>query len=366
MSATNGLAFSLRSRSGLIGCCMALVLLASALLASSAGAITVLKPTAYVAIGDSLAFGYTQEKFDLNLPTENPANFEGGYPNVVAKKLVGPEKHAGNALHLINLGCPGETSDGIVGHALGNPGPEYNPCGYHNLAGFPLHVPFGGASELEAAIGAVSNPGMPVKLISINIGSNDELETVGKCENPAYDAEQGFAGGLFECITVEAGLGGHEYPGGLFTHIITNIATTIGVLRAYGYAGDFVIVGFYNPQAELLPGSDALQKKLNETFEFENLSKAIEYAPGKFGPEVFGPGVKYANPFGTFNPQNKNEPARICELTEECNAFDKKVNLEAITKAPVSVAEAAAYPVGDIHPTPLGYEKLGKLVYNNK
>ncbi len=351
MSATNGLAFSLRSRSGLIGCCMALVLLASALFASAASAKTPLKPTAYVAIGDSLAFGYTEEKFDLNLPTENPANFEGGYANYVLKKLTGKEKHAGNALHLVNLGCPGETSNGVIGHTLGNPGPEYDPCAYHNLAGFPLHVPFGSASELEAAIGAVTGP-VPVKLVTINIGSNDELASVGKCETPAYLTEQDFTGGLIECLVTEVGPGGHQYPGlGVFGHIITNVGTTIGVLRAYGYAGPIVIAGFYNPQAELLPGSDGLQKAFNETFE------------GYIAGEAFGPGVHYANPFPAFNPQNKNEPAHICALTEECNAFDKKVNLEAITKAPVTAEEAAAYPVGDIHPTPLGYEKLGAIIY---
>ena len=352
MSATNGLAVSLRSRSRLIGCCMALVLLASALLASSASAKPrTYSPTAYVAIGDSLAFGYTEEKFDLNLPAESPSNFEAGYVNVVDKKLAAVEKHAGNALNLIDLGCPGETSDGVIGHALGNTGPEYDPCAYHNADGFPLHVDIGGASELEAAIGAVTNPAVPVKLVSINIGSNDELATVGKCEEASYDTEQGFKGGALECITVEAGPSGHEYPGGLFDHIITNVGTTIGVLRHYGYEGPVVVVGFYNPQAELLPGSDGLQKSLNEAFE------------GEIGGGAFGAGVTYANPFPTFNPQNKNEATKICLYTEECNAFDKKVNYEKEVGHEVSAEEAAYYPVGDIHPTPLGYEKLGKIVY---
>jgi hypothetical protein len=353
MSATNGSAFSLRSRSGLIGCCMALVLLASALLASSASAAkTPLKPTAYVAIGDSLAFGYTQEKFDLNLPTENPSNFEGGYVNTAYAKLAKVEKGAGNGLNLINLGCPGETSDGVIGHALGNPGAEYNPCAYHNLAGFPLHVAFGGASELEAAIGAVTNPSVPVTAVSINIGSNDELASVGKCENPTYLAENGFTGGLTECLVTEVGPGSHQYPGlGVFGHIITNIGTTIGALRAYGYTGPVVVLGFYNPQAELLPGSDGLQKGFNTTFE------------GYLAAKAFGPGVTYANPFPLVNPQNKNEQAHICLYTEECNAFDKKVNLEALVKHPVTATEAEGYPVGDIHMTPLGYEKVGKLVF---
>jgi lysophospholipase L1-like esterase len=341
MSATNGLAFSLRSRSGLIGCCMALVLLASALFASSAGAKAPLKPTAYVAIGDSLAFGYTEEKFDLNFPLEPVSAFEGGYVNVFAKKLAAAEKHAGNALSTIDLGCPGETSDGVIGHteALGGgAGAEYDPCAYHFADGFPLHTEYaalGGSSQLEAAIGAVST--QEVKAVTINIGSNDELATVHKCEEASYDEAQGFAGGPLECITVEAGEGGHEYPGGLFKHIILNVGDVIGVLRHVGYAGPVVVLGFYNPQAEILPGSDALQSKLNEAFEGTiYLAKA------------FGPGVTYANPFSTFNPQNKNEPTKICQLTEECNPFDIAANKNG---------------EGDIHPTPLGYEKLGRLAY---
>jgi lysophospholipase L1-like esterase len=334
---------------------MALVLIASALFASVASANTKtppLKPTAYVAIGDSISFGYTEEKFDLNYPAESPSAFEHGFTNVVAAKLAKAEKAAGNGLNLVNLGCPGETSDGVIGHALGNTEEEYDPCAYHNLDGFPLHVEFGGASELEAAIGAVSNPVVPVKAVTINIGSNDELASVHECENPTYLAENGYTGGLDECLVNEVGPGSHRYPGyGVFGHIITNVGTVIGVLRAYGYTGPIAILGFYNPQAELLPGSDALQKGFNETFE------------GYVAASAFGPGVTFANPFPLVNPQNKNEASHICKYTEECNAFDKKVGLEELVGHPVTATEAEGYPVGDIHPTPLGYEKIGKLVY---
>lgn len=141
-----------------------------------------------------------------------------------------------------------------------------------------------------------------------------------------------------------------------------DVGTTIGVLRHYGYAGPITVLGFYNPQAEILPGSDSLQKKLNEAFE------------GEIAGNAFGPGVTYANPFPTFNPQNKNEPAKICQLTEECNKTDKHVNFVKYLEAKGyghAEAEAAAYyeeskgfvfPEGDIHPTELGYTKLAAAV----
>jgi lysophospholipase L1-like esterase len=360
MSATNGLAFSLRSRSRLIGCCMALVLMASALLASSASARPrTLNPTAYVALGDSLAFGYTEQKFDENSPGESPTAFEGGYANLLAAKLAKSEKLAGNGLALENLGCPGELSDGLIGEnpALGGGGmadgaSDAAPCAYHNADGLPLHVEYGSVSQLEAAIGLVATPGAPtVNYVTINIGSNDELAVVHACATPSYDESRGFAGGLDECLFVEAGESGTFYEKGLFHHIIANIGDVIGVLRHEGFTGAVGVLGFYNPQAELLPGSDTIQKKLNETFEYE------------IGHEAFGPGVVYANPFPTINPQNKNEAAHICKYTEECNEFDKKVNAEKAYGRSVTPEEAAKYPEGDIHPTPAGYAVLAKVLY---
>jgi lysophospholipase L1-like esterase len=360
MSATNGLAFSLRSRSRLIGCCMALVLLASALLASSASAKKPpLTPTAYVALGDSLAFGYTEQKFYENYPTESPTAFEGGYANLLDAKLAKAEKTAGNALSLDNLGCPGEVSDGLIGEnaALGGGGTangtnDSAPCAWHNVDGFQTHFPYGSSSQLEATIGLLTTPGAPaVKDLTINIGSNDELAVVHACATPSYDEAHGFAGGVDECLVTEAGESGTFYEHGLFHHIIANIGDVIGVARHYGYTGKVGILGFYNPQAEILPGSDAIQKKLNETFEYE------------VATEAFGPGVVYANPFPIINPQNKNEGAKICKYTEECNAFDKKINAEKAYGREVSAAEAEAYPEGDIHPTPEGYAVLAKVLY---
>lgn len=349
MPAMNGLDASFR-KGRLIGCCMAVALLVVALFASSASAAKApLTPTNYTALGDSLAFGYTQEKFNNNYPAEPPTAFEGGYTNLLAKKLARLEKQAGNALSLINLGCPGEVSDGMIGEnpAIGggqkaNGKSDSEPCAYNN--NFKLHFEFGPISQLEAAIGIVSTPATygATKVVTINIGSNDELAVVHACETPEYLEAHGFSGGVFECITVEAGESGTYYEKGLFHHVIANVGDTIGVLRHYGYTGPVAVLGYYNPQAFILPGSDSLQKQLNETFE------------GVIASEAFGPGVVYANPFPKINPQNsKKEKAAIAKYTEECNP-----NVQSNQGGGDPGCE------GDIHPTPAGYKVLANLLYH--
>jgi lysophospholipase L1-like esterase len=369
MQAKNGFAVT-RSRAALFASCMALVLLASALFSSAASAAKKPPPppVGYIAIGDSLGFGYTQQKFEENFPKEEPTAFEGGYVNVVANRLKADAKKEGNSLLTFNLSCPGERTTGMIGNGplgkfleaekLFTEGEE--PCPYHNKAGFPRHFEYGPASQVEAALGVLKGP-VPVHLVTLNMGSNDELKKVAECESEAYREAHGFKS-FTECLVAEA-------PA-LFEKIIHNDGLAIGVLRKNGYAGPVGILGFYNPNAEVLPGSDSLQKRFNEAFECAALPKTAECTVEpkakefvkKPGEEKLGPGVTYANPFSKFNPQNKNEPKAICTLTEMCNEHDKKVNLEKKVGHEVTAEEAAKYPVGDIHPTPAGYKALGRAL----
>ncbi|HXN38190.1 MAG TPA: hypothetical protein VN892_09130 [Solirubrobacteraceae bacterium] len=332
----------------LIGCCTAAILLVTALLASSASAS---KPeTNYIGLGDSLAFGYTQQKFEENYPTESPTAFEEGYVTLLGKKLHKLEKEAGNNLNTIDLGCPGEVSDGLIGHNEafgGGPGAEFDPCAYHNVDGFPLHYEHGSSSQLEAAFGIVSAAPSATKVVTINIGSNDELKVVHLCEEPKYIKEQGY-GSTFECIALEAGEKGRYYSGGAFFHIISNTGAVIAALRHAGYTGPVAILGFYNPYTFILEDSDLLQQILNEHFE-----EAI--AEGELGS-----GVVYANPFSTINPQGNEakEHRTICKYTEMCNAHDIEVN----NKAEEAKGETPRNE-GDIHPTEQGYKFLAKLLY---
>jgi hypothetical protein len=371
MSAKNGWMRSFR----LLGCLMAVAILASALFASAASAKKPepTNPTAYINMGDSVSYGYTQEKFDLNAPAEPPSAFEGGYPNLLAAKLAKTEAKApegGNKLSLINLACPGETSKGLIGNGpiaeglLAEAATTHfsggeAPCGWHNLAGLPRHFEFGGASQLEAAVGIIvageKKEGPEVKDVTLQIGSNDELHKLGECASSEYQSKHGFTSSL-ECIVEEA-------KKVVFPTIIINIDNTIGVLRHAGYTGPIGVLGFYNPQALLLGGSDALQNGLNTALA-ENLSTQT--------------GVGFGNPFKKTNPQGKKsqkteekntiEKEAICKYTEECNMFDKIIELEKAVKHSVTAAEVEAIETspskmlvpGDIHPTTAGDELFAK------
>jgi lysophospholipase L1-like esterase len=374
MSAKHGLTRSF----GLIGCLMAVALLGSALFASVASAKKPpLTPTAYVALGDSLSFGYKRATLDAN-QVANKANceasataaakgeielaraegalcepassFEPGFVGYFGKKLAKTEKEAGNALTTVNLGCPGETSDGLIGHNElfgGGAGAEYDPCGYQNIDQYQLKAPIGASSELEAAYSLIASKSAgEVKAVSLQIGSNDELAVVAKCES-AYSPEHGFKS-LGECIEHEAGEEGYAYEGGLFKHILTNIGETIGVLRSAGYHGVVLVLGFYNPDATLLPGSDKLDAILNESLEYE------------IGSGAYGAGVKIAQPFPLINPE-----AALYTEGETAKETEKKTQLEeaAICKY-TEMCEGGKFPSssGDIHPTKSGYTKIGKLM----
>jgi hypothetical protein len=210
MSATNG---KPRKRGRLIGLLMLVALALSAIFASSASA-NLFKPVqTTMSLGDSLAFGYQQQIFNEHLAEVEPvSNFEKGYANQFLEK----QAFRLNKIRLENLGCPGETSGGLIGNGpleqglrageefkAGHAIPPYGeaPCAYHNTAAegagfpkgthFPLHVEYGEnaekkpASQLEKALEAlVINDlgGTPVTTVTLNIGANDELHAIAKCE----------------------------------------------------------------------------------------------------------------------------------------------------------------------------------------
>jgi lysophospholipase L1-like esterase len=374
MSAKNGSVRSLR----LLGCLMVVAMLGSALLASVASAKKpALTPTAYVALGDSLSFGYKAKTLNENMVAnkahceagvtaaekseealafaekalcEPAASFEPGFVGYFGKKLAKTEKTAGNALATVNLGCPGETSDGLIGH-LGGAGAEFNPCAYHNSLpeqGFPLKTEIGHTtSQLEATLALIASKSAgEIKGVSLQIGSNDELQVLGKCESNLYLAEKGFTS-ILECAEHEAGPEGFAFPGGLFHHILSNIGGTIKVLREGGYTGEILMIGFYNPFATLLPGSNLLVKALNENLE------------GLISSETFGPNIKIAQPFPVINP----EGALFHEgETEKENAQKRKKETAAICKYTEMCKEKIVKVSGDIHPTKAGYTAIGKLM----
>jgi lysophospholipase L1-like esterase len=254
-----------------------LSILALALLAPSAGARGPLHfpprpPRAqpsYLALGDSLAFGYSQAKFNSLYPDENPADFETGYVNDFGDvlKLFDP------GLQIVNDGCPGETTESFI----------KGPCDYQ-LA-FPLHHPYSGgpdSSQLSDALAYLgAHPGS-VTPITIDIGANDALGLIEGCkEEPS-------------CVAAGA-------PG-VFAKIGGNLALILGQLRAAAPHAQIIVLGLYNPFGETLPGGDALTAKLNEVMAGAAASV----------------GARFADPLPVFNPPGALEAPTICLLTNMC------------------------------------------------
>jgi lysophospholipase L1-like esterase len=225
--------------------------------------------SSYLALGDSLAFGYSQAKFESLLPSEPPSAYNTGYVDDFAHLLrLGNPK-----LEVINDGCPGETTESFI----------KGPCEYQ-LA-FSLHHPYVGgptSSQLSDALAYLqANPN--TSPITLDIGANDALGVIEHtCEKKV------------ECVIKEA-------PA-LFAHIATNLGLILGDLRGADPHATIIVLGLYNPFGEKLPGGNALTAQLNEV-----MSKVAATV-----------GARFADPLPVFNPPGALEEPTICLLTNMC------------------------------------------------
>lgn len=224
----------------------------------------------YLALGDSLAFGYQQAEFNNLFPNENPAAFDTGYVDDFGHFLL--RTHRDTAI--VNDGCPGETTDSMIA----------GPCLYQ-LA-FPLHHPYVGgptSSQLSDALAYLhANPGT-VSPITVDIGANDALGvTEGMCNLQPT------------CIA--------EHASALFAHIAANLTTILADLRGAAPQAKIVVLGLYNPFGATIAGADELTGALNEV-----MRKVAVSADARF-----------ADPLPAFNPPGTREQPTICLLTNMC------------------------------------------------
>jgi lysophospholipase L1-like esterase len=122
----------------------------------------VTRGSTYLALGDSVAFGY-QESGVVPAPNYRRASSFLGYP-----------EHLAQALHLraFNLACPGETSASLINDKAQSNGCEnslHSKIGYRSL--YPLHVRYKGA-QLAYAVRFLKAH-RSVRLVSLMIGAND-------------------------------------------------------------------------------------------------------------------------------------------------------------------------------------------------
>jgi len=146
---------------------------------ASAGSVT--GPAAngtYLALGDSVAFGYVPPEA-VPPPNYRSAHSFAGYPEDVAQAL---------RVRVWNASCPGETTDsmlvaGVVSNGCENsPG---SPTGYRTL--YQLHVQYQG-TQMEYALRYLAVH-RHTQLVTIDIGANDAFlcqeTTTDKCSSPA-------------------------------------------------------------------------------------------------------------------------------------------------------------------------------------
>ena len=186
-------------------------LLVAALPASASGRVDrpVIAGSYYLALGDSVAFGYREP---ANLPTPNysdPTSFVG-YPENIGAEL---------AVRTVNLSCPGETSASLIDDQR----PSYaceTPTGYRT--NFPLHVSYRN-SQLHYAVRFLKGQA-DTRLVSLMIGAND----------------------AFLCQATTADHCASELPG-VLAKVSANVATILSRIRSVaGYHDQIVIVNYYS------------------------------------------------------------------------------------------------------------------------
>jgi lysophospholipase L1-like esterase len=145
----------------------AVILVLASLLAIAAApaAADERKAKDYLALGDSVAFG-----FSPLLDPRNAANFVG-YPDVVARD---------EELRLTNASCPGEATGGFISLTS----PDDNGCRrYRFTFGLPLHVNYS-SSQLDFTLSFLaSHP--RTRLVTIDIGANDLFVFQRQCGTDA-------------------------------------------------------------------------------------------------------------------------------------------------------------------------------------
>jgi lysophospholipase L1-like esterase len=132
----------------------------------------------YLALGDSVAFGYVPPQA-VPPPNYLSAHSFAGYPEDVAQAL---------RVRVWNASCPGETTASMLVAGVVSNGCENSPAsptGYRTL--FPLHVQYQG-TQMEYALKYLAVH-QHTQLVTIDVGANDvflcQETTADHCTSPA-------------------------------------------------------------------------------------------------------------------------------------------------------------------------------------
>lgn len=301
----------------LLGCFASIAAAGALVLAPAAGARNV--GSTYLAVGDSLTYGFHEAQFAKEYPAVNPANYHEGFVDDFGATL----KFFNRNLQIINDGCPGETTETAINGA--GPGLEEYCAGGPTGTPFPrvwLHHPYTGKSQLADALNILATT-HDVSPITVDLGANDVLQFLEHtCGFPA----------TYKCTEAEVAT---EYG-----HIAINLGNILGQLRAAAPSAQIIVIGNYNPYPTVLPapGGDKSLKLLNEA-----LASVTSTIPGETSFTSVEPAFNTVGFFG--GPEVFDIPT-ICAYTAMCPGG---------TFNPTS-------PEADIHPTKLGYGVMAGVI----
>jgi lysophospholipase L1-like esterase len=223
----------------------------------------------YLALGDSVSFGY-QEPTVVPAPDYTSAASFVGFPEIIASDLH---------LKLTNLACPGETSSSLINDKAQSFGCETSPSptspAYRPT--FPLHTKYTG-SQLSAAVKYLkANP--KTRLVTLMVGANDYFLCVASTPDQCQSST--------EQIDVVG-------------TVAKNVRTIVTTLRNKAhYNGQLVLVGYYATSTALAAATEGLDAQIKQAGH--------------------GFKIEYANAFNTFASASVHAGGTACSaglLTE--------------------------------------------------
>jgi hypothetical protein len=176
--------------------------------------------TTYLALGDSVAFGYNPVSA-ANHPKE--IKFFTGYPEII-KSTVNPAS--------ANASCEGETSGSFLDVNAAD-----NGCHAWRAAGNAMHVEYSSNAQSQMAFALNYTRKGGITKVSVGIGANDLLLLQTSCaiQNGGSTSSAAF----FGCVQngLPATIGG----------AVNNVVGIVSQLRGSGYRGQIVLVTYYTP-----------------------------------------------------------------------------------------------------------------------
>ena len=223
----------------------------------------------YLALGDSIAYGFQTSKALAGLP---PEAFNTGYADLFAAQLRQLRPH----IATVNYSCPGESTTSFL-----------RPCIW-KASGHALHNDYPG-SQLDAALAFLAAHRGKVSPITLSLNGNDANAFLQTC--PPGD---------LACIQAGAPAAIAAYQARL-TSILRH-------LHAAAPGAEIIVVGAYDPNIGAFAFADPLFTQLNQA---QRAAAAAVRA-------------RFADPFPVFNPQGDAaaETTAICTLTLLCSQGD--------------------------------------------